>query len=237
VILRENQAVAAAMLVEVRAALTMERAEGLHVSDLIYCLRKSWYRRNGYPERERSVEDESVLLLGQAQHVLVQNCQGEKERRIRMFLDKDGGELHGTVDLVLPDGMPVEIKGTRASSKKAVIESCPQYVEQLASYCVMLGQVKGRLAIWHLMGNYGDTRSPILKVWDAEWAESELRDWTSELVRRADTVLVDWEPGLDDHYEWECKYCPFLNNPCPGGGGRQMGFFYSDELPAWARSE
>jgi hypothetical protein len=233
-LLKENPEAAREMLLAAKAAqeAAHPRAEGLHVSDLIYCLRKAWYRRNGYPEPERSVEDEAILLMGQGHHGLLQ-CQGEYERPV--VINFVAESVHGTVDLVLPDGMPVEIKTTRYSSNKSLMD-LPHYVEQLASYAVALELRDGRLAIWHLNGDYRDNRQPVLRVWDLSLNPVECLMWLDELERRADAVMADWEPGIEDHYPWECKSCPFLltnGGPCPGGGGRMGGFFVNEGLPAW----
>src|SRR3954467_8123632 len=117
-ILRENPAAAAAMIAAAKAtqALAHPRAEGIHVSDLIYCLRKAWYKRNGYTEPE-SVEQDTMFLMGQGHHGLLQ-CEGEYEKAIPLALA--GETVHGTVDLCLPDGTPVEIKTTRYSANKDV---------------------------------------------------------------------------------------------------------------------
>ena len=235
-IITENPAAARAMILAAQAAqdTAHPRAPGLHVSDLIGCLRRAWYRKNEYPEPAQDPEDLTILLMGQGHHGLLQ-CEGQYEVPVILRLSEH--EIHGTVDLLLPGGLPVEIKTTRYSSRKP-LSQLPHYIEQLASYCLALGQYRGRLAIWHLMGDYSQNRKPVLKVYDIEWTDQEMMAWQSELHARADTVSYDWEPDLYEHYEMECGFCPFhidQGGPCPGGPGKEGGFFVQDELPAWAR--
>jgi CRISPR/Cas system-associated exonuclease Cas4 (RecB family) len=235
----ENPRAAEAMIRQAHATheARSPRAEGLHVSDLIYCLRKAWYRRAGVPAPDLHPDELQVLLLGHSQHVLLQ-CEGERERPITLAL---GGEtVHGTVDLLLHGKLPVEIKTTRTSSKKAPQLTAPHYLEQLAAYCLGLRNRSGRLAVWHLHGDYGQHRLPQLKVWDVTFTARELERWEAELSRRVTLVTTDTPPAPGDHYDWECRYCPFheaRGGPCPGGPGREAPFFVDDNLPTWAQGE
>lgn len=240
-ILQENPAAARAMIETAKAAqdAAHPRAEGLHVSDLVYCLRKSWYQRNGYIGPSNP-QDDVILLMGQGHHGLIQNCSGIAVE-LPVELELAGVTVHGTVDLVQAGPLPVEIKTTRSSAKKDVASQSAHYIEQLASYVLALGVTRGRLAIWHLNGDYskGPASNPQLRVWDVEFERVELASWKRELTRRV-IELEDGRPFLPAHYGWECKYCPFHEDkggPCAGGPGRELPFFAQDNLPAWAVGE
>jgi hypothetical protein len=241
VILRENPDAAVAMIAAAKAARAAAhpRAEGLHVSDLVYCLRRAWYRRHGYPEPE-SIEQDTIFLMGEGHHGLLQ-CQGEYE--VPVQLDLDGITVHGTIDLIPPDDVTTEIKTTRYSANKDVANGMAHYIDQLASYVLARGHTRGRLAIWHLMGDYNrkNGQPPLLRVWDIEFEPAELDAWRDELAVRADVVVntdTDDDPLFGaEHYTWECDYCPFnqtKGGPCPGGPGRDLPFFIQNNLPGWA---
>jgi CRISPR/Cas system-associated exonuclease Cas4 (RecB family) len=223
---RENPAVSDQLIraVQARTEELDAREPGLHSSDLIYCLRKAWYRLNGEVEAERTTDGNLTLLIGKGFHTLLE--QGKAEDRV--ILDTAAGPVHGTIDIVeYEDGLPipVELKSTRARAKKPPIDS-PHYLEQLATYCVMLGVTLGRLIVVHLS-------EPTIKAWDVEFAKSELDQWADELESRA-LIVADTQlhPMPGDHWGWECKYCSFHNTLCPGDGGKPqgVGFFGMDSM-------
>lgn len=208
--------------VQARTEAEDAREPGLHASDLIYCLRKAWYRRNGHVEAERDTDGNLTLLIGKGFHTLLEGGRPEDHE----ILDTAAGPVHGTIDMVeYEDGLPipVELKSTRARATKPPIDS-PHYLEQLATYCVMKAVTHGRLIIVHLT-------EPTIKCWDVEFSKFELDQWAEELENRA-LLVSDSELHAEpfDHYAWECRYCSFHNNPCPGGDGRKLGWFSPDQL-------
>lgn len=223
------------------------RAEGLHVSDLIYCRRKSWFRRyarraaikTGVPVPEEYDTDTLVMfLLGHGYHALLE--QGIEERRV--VLDFSGVKVHGTIDgEVRPDGSPHEFKTTRASSARA-IQEVQHYIEQVAAYCLGLGTDHAQLSVIYINGAYnkdGSGMKPTGRTYDLEFTQEELRDWKLELARRAAQLLGDGPPPLPCHRTWECRYCPFnskVGGPCTGGPGDQRHWFQIDTLPSFVES-
>ena len=207
-----------------------DRGEGVHISDLIYCLRKSWYRRQKYVEPALPPQIKLKLLLGEGLGTLLENGVPE----VRAALRTPYGELHGTIDLVqLHEGTVVcELKETRSSSNKSPIDM-PHYVEQIGSYCVLLETTRARLFSAHLLGDYRQAKDPVMKCWDIEFSPQELAAWERELVARMAAVTQPAiPPATDQHYPWECKDCAFnIQNggECPTGTGRG-GFFHSDAV-------
>lgn len=239
-IVRENPPLAKAMLQEALDRLgARERVAGIHVSDLIYCLRKSWYRINGVqPPYDPSSEIESIFALGHGHHAVLQPPENSEVSFI--LLTPDGQGIHGTVDVFWPESpiwdRPTEIKSTRYSANKDTVYGTPHYLEQLASYVLGLGYLEGQLVVWHMMGDYKEHRQPILKAYDVKFEERELTAWQQELYNRAIIVKAKDEPDImgDNHYTWECKYCAFSakrGGPCPTGPGRIAPFFVASNSP------
>jgi hypothetical protein len=61
----ERPDLASVLIRDIEAAYSAKRAEKgnePHVSDILYCLAKAWYRRNGYTGPERDERDILTLL-------------------------------------------------------------------------------------------------------------------------------------------------------------------------------
>jgi CRISPR/Cas system-associated exonuclease Cas4 (RecB family) len=235
---RENPELATGILEAAWArSRAKERVAGLHVSDLVYCLRKGWYKRLLGEPPIGDIHEVSVLLLGEGHHAVLQPAEGSEHS---IVLHTPRHRVHGTVDVWAPSGLlfkhPTEIKTTRTSSNKPLAIGMPQYIDQLASYCLTLEDSCGTLVVWHIFGDYNKVRTPVLRVWDIEFSPDEMERWQAELDRRADLVSGPTKPPIDDqnHYTWECDYCPFnfaKGGPCEGGKGRPVPFFRERGLP------
>lgn len=239
------------------------RSPGMHASDLIYCRRKSWYRRQrgltgGSSEDETlDVRTLALFLMGQGHHAIFQRCIPEHEEHYTLT-DSDGTtyEIVGTPDMDWPEHIgldprlprpPGEIKTTRFSAEKVPDRDIPHYVEQLATYCLMRRIRQGRLYVYHLNGDYNSKRggntgmSPILKCYEFEFSNDELAAWGDALAWRAFQVVNGDErggppEGVGTHYAWECGYCPFNRSkggPCNAPAGMKTGFFVAVTLPVW----
>lgn len=239
-ILRENPQAAKAILEDALSRLnSRERTAGIHVSDLVTCLRRSWYRRRGIlPAESDSSEFESILALGQGHHGVLQPPQNSEVAFL--FITPSGEQVHGHIDVYWPAsplwGQPTEIKSTRYSSSKNAAVDTPHYIEQLASYVLGMGQTKGRLLIWHMMGDYKENRAPVLKCFDIEFTKQEIDDWRQELHDRVELLISPEPPEIENenHYTWECKNCPFhikVGGPCEGAKGREAPFFFQSNSP------
>lgn len=220
------------------------RVEGLHVSDLIYCRRKAFYRKmarlaslkTGVPMPDEYDTDTLVMfMLGHGYHALLE--QGIDERKV--VIPTPYALVHGTIDgEVRPDGSPHEFKTTRASSNKP-IQEVQHYIEQVASYCLGLGTDHAQLTVIYINGGYnknGSGMKPTGKTFDLEFTTQELLNWQRELEHRAYDLVSGRIPSLPCHRTWECGYCPFnqkVGGPCPGGPGEQRHWFQLDTLPSF----
>lgn len=202
------------------------RAEGVHVSDIVACRRKGWYRLNGEPVSPHSIQTLLLFLMGQGHHSLLE--LGEEETHLEITFD--GIRVTGTVDRKEGASVawfPGEIKTTRASAGK-MKTPLDHYVEQAASYAVMSGVDHARIHVVFLLGDYKGAKLPKIKTWDLFFTERELVDWKREMARRAKLIAAPEIPGLDEHEEWECRYCPYnqaIGGSCPAGEGRHYQWF------------
>jgi CRISPR/Cas system-associated exonuclease Cas4 (RecB family) len=232
-----NQTAGAALLEEVGRAheAAIGRLPGLHVTDLVMCRRKAWYRLHGYPAEERSAESNLQMLLGTAFGALL---EAQRNSEVSVVLDLDGTPVHGTIDILelQSDGAPVrvvEIKESRSSSTKSLAK-LGYYTEQVAAYCLATGLQAGRLHICHLLGDWRAAKRPMLNTWDLYFSGPELAAWYEELRQRAAQVLHPLPPSVDHtHWNFECEGCSYHEH-CPGGQGYDMGWFTpQEELVAW----
>lgn len=209
------------------------RTEGLHVSDLVYCRRKAWYRLHGFEEAPRTIDNQLQLLLGTALGALFEE---HFESEVGVTIHLPSADVHGTADLVErgPDGRVTlvgEIKESRSGSNKPV-EAMGYYVEQIASYCLGFACEDARLYIAHLLGDYSGPKLPNFRAHDVHFSSDELIDWEAELERRAEQAMAAQKPScIGTHWVFECSGCGYnidQGGPCPGGQGYTRGFFTKD---------
>jgi hypothetical protein len=236
---RRNQVAANNLIEAAYAANQSDRLHGPpHVTDLTGCLRKAWYYRHHQAREGMDLQGKSRVLLGHTVHRLLEMAD-VKDIKTEQYLFDSAIPIQGTADALgraeWHDGLwqtVYEFKTTEASSKHGP-EKWPQYVEQVAGYCLMADADRGRLYPWHLRGDYKDVRT-LFTAWDLEFTPSELRAWREELMRRADLVLTtSAPPPIGEHQTWECDYCPFhmkKGGPCLGGKGRVASFIPLDRL-------
>lgn len=230
------------LMARVRAKLQARgRAPGLHLTDLIYCLRKSWHRLRHPEWYDAQPPDDAFTLitaLGHAYHWLLERAAEEPRELAGIHYSPDEIEIERTDAW---GKRVVEFKTTRTSATKTLGEM-PNYVEQLASYCLFEGAQYGRLQILHLVGTYSPP-TPKHIAWDLAFDPLELRMWAGELARRKqlleaaqrleDIPLAEHYRGSKGKTDWECDYCPIGPKGaglCPGGGGERMPFFAIDTV-------
>lgn len=196
-----------------------DRPSGIHLSELIYCLTKSWYKRKmpGFQPNEREtllfstgIGLESVML---------------KPHRQQIALEVDG--VNCTADFLADFGPPGEFKTTRRGTKRFIQDIVDGtvsegWVRQILGYMHALtdlikddpSALKVRemmLAALFLMGNYSPP-FPELKVWRMESTDEEVEaNWQWVLYRKAiyEQFLDSDEapPSFQYNMDWECDNC------------------------------
>jgi CRISPR/Cas system-associated exonuclease Cas4 (RecB family) len=212
-----------------------QRLEGPHVTDIVFCRRKGWYRLHGYEAAPREADVNLQMLLGTAFGALLEE---QRHSEVPVELSTRFTVVHGTIDIleVSPDGEPVrvvEIKESRSSSAKP-LAMLGYYLEQVATYCLATGIPDARLHICHLLGDYKGPKRPVFNTWDIRFSEQELLAWRLEVEdRAAQLVAPEPPPALYSHWSFECEGCAY-QKICPGGQGYEMGWFIPrEELIAW----
>jgi hypothetical protein len=235
-----NPAASAALLKRIRSERPAR--SGLHLSGLVYCLRKTWHREHHpqmWAEGGPYGESDDLTLkftLGETVHrVLGGGTEATKTKEA-------DGILYTPDEVVLTERMAdgrkriVEFKTTAYSARKTP-QDMPQYFDQLGGYAAYEGTTLGRLFIIHTRGYYNakgpDGKSmgmdPVLKCYDVEFDPVELAGWRRELARRK--ALVEGAPTFqsipleDVAWDFECPHCPLLGEVCEGLPRDQRGSF------------
>jgi len=177
---------------------------GVHVSDLVFCLREAFFRR--FMPVEPSLRQLGFFVDGARRHRVLQELLGVK---CEVEVEKYG--VVGHVDMLLD--APVEIKTTRA--KKALPN---HYFRQLGYYAVMLDIPCGYLVIQRL--NNKENPWEFIRV---EWSDREFQLLNRELKFRADLFRLalnqrDYRmlPRVGADAAWKCRSCPYRSR-CFGG--------------------
>jgi len=170
--------------------------EGIHVSDLVYCLREAYFRK--VEPAEPSLKQLGFFVDGARRHRVLQELLGVESE---VEVEKYG--VVGHVDILLD--APVEIKTTRA--RNALPD---HYFRQLGYYAVMLDVPRGYLVIQRLNND-----SP-WEFYRVEWSKEELQLLDRELKYRADLLRValnfrDFHmlPRVEESMAWKCRNCPY----------------------------
>jgi len=175
-----------------------------HLTELIYCLARSWYQRVKplpYTPREvalfvAGVGMEKVLLRPHRQHI-EGVCDG----------------IHYDADFLDYDDNVGELKTTRKSMKYLPEEMPLVWEIQVKGYMYDLGKDAATLAALCLMGDYAPP-FPTLGAWHGTASEQELSNTWQWLCWRRDVLLGHLERGEMPRqftYNWsfECDNCAY----------------------------
>jgi hypothetical protein len=217
---------------------------GIHVSELIYCLRKAWQLRQIGDDRvnvlgETGDETVFVWVVGHSHEAIFGqgSVRGKSELKDGIWYTPDFFAepadlielLESTDEDFFTAGKLTEMKSTRASAKKRLDEGdMEHYKDQLASYMAAEGRTEGWIWVFHINGDYyhqttegkgkGAGPKSILKLWHLVFDKRELDRWWETL--RANKVILEGTdmPPAAPSFEFECGYCPVreLIN-CEGG--------------------
>lgn len=217
---KRNQAAADELLEHAIAAWESRsfRQPGPHTSDAIYCLLKAWLRLKGVNTREAVADNPRLaakLFAGNGHHAFL---QVEQDAEAEEYLDLgDGRGYHCTIDLDRDPECPEEIKSTRYSEKKLLIDIA-SYIEQVATYALVRLTKLARIFPLYLNGDYAKNRDPLFTAFDLTFEDFELVAWEKELRRRHIAMTADEPPDPSgEHHAYECDGCPVAKGVVVGG--------------------
>lgn len=179
----------------------------VHISELCYCLRRSYFQR--VAPLSPTVTQLGFYVDGARRHDVIEPLHpGRAEYGKQKF------HIIGTIDVLSSDEMnitpvengithaPVEIKTTRSKS------SLPKdhYIRQLAFYCVLVETNYGWLIIQPLL-NFDEP----FHAYKIEFTAAEMQRWKEELLWRRNLLLYAYIerrpqviPVLDAEDQWLC---------------------------------
>lgn len=183
----------------------------IHVSDLVFCLRKAYFRRVK-PEPPTAVEL-GFFLDGARRHSALEALGlGVAEKEVERF------GVVGHIDVLLDGNAPVEFKTTRMM-KDDISE---HYIRQLAYYCILLNTRFGYLVIQHINERRGEQfqfKKIMLSEADQKMFENEMkvkRAILEEALKNGNwTMLPQGEKWECENKRGKCQY----HEKCWGGGG------------------
>jgi hypothetical protein len=175
--------------------------EGIHVSDLVLCVRRSYFQRiDPKPPTEQTL---AYYVDGARRDLVIKGLLGTRVQPS----NQDGIWFS-------PDGFdenlePIEVKTTRSSK---LIQ--PHYVRQLAYYMVLSKKTRGHL----LVQRVGFQTGAPFESLDLEFDEGDYKQYYDEMISRRDSLLDamrERNPALarhvkrDPEYLWLCSGCPW----------------------------
>ncbi|KKL78715.1 hypothetical protein LCGC14_2022050 [marine sediment metagenome] len=175
-----------------------------HVTELIYCLTRSWYQR----KKPLPFTPREVLLFATGVG-LEQVLLKRHKQQIEGVLDGIGY----ATDFLTYEDYPGELKLTRYSAKKGPDELPSTWRRQILSYLKCNEDDRVLLAILHLMGDYGPP-FPMLKAWQGKATQSEINwNWAWILERKKvymASLETDTPPEqFTTNEDWECDNCGY----------------------------
>jgi len=210
--IRENL-IARRKLLEALKERFLKPRGGWHVTDLLVCPRKTYFRRIGEYE---FMQDEAVLLFtaGRAHHDILEYLPLREFR-----VEKDG--IEGHIDMI--GDRVTEIFTTRTPKTKNP-EDFKMKIMQLEAYLAMVHETEGDLMVFYLMGAWGKDILPDVKIFTVSFEEDEIKEHWSNLVRRKkmlEECIKKRKPPEETGFPWECKNCGFKYK-CHISGGLEM---------------
>lgn len=185
------------------------RKDGIHATDLIYCLTRSWYDKcKPLPP----TPDEVMLFSigwGLQQVMFPIEQQMEPVEIDGIICSPDFKSRAGAAELKTTRMSAMRKNKTTGISDYA--EFPETWVEQIKAYCYVTKQTEYDLLVLHLLGSYNPP-FPILVGWKLtfEWEEI-VQFWYYLMSRKEilDHALLTTMPPTPYQYckEWECKNC------------------------------
>jgi CRISPR/Cas system-associated exonuclease Cas4 (RecB family) len=176
------------------------RDKSVHVTELLYCLRKSYYRRTELSE-EKEIEQRWFFYRGIIFDQLWTNLFPRNQVRVTHRIS-GGPTIVGKIDFIEMDDEPT-LYELKTISNKYAIKNGPkeEHVKQIKFYmwCENIEKVK------LIYVSFAGIAIFEIDVSDAESIVQELEE-TAKLLY--DCLVNEKLPPKTDR-NWECKYCDF----------------------------
>jgi CRISPR/Cas system-associated exonuclease Cas4 (RecB family) len=173
----------------------IDRGTEIHVTDLVYCLRKAYYRITKTPITNTTTVE--YAIIGKTLHNIIENAFTYTEKEIKNY------GITATIDILESHetAIPIEIKTTRMKINNP--QDIPQtYLTQLSYYLAMLDVRCGYLAILNVID--ADLKLFLVEI-EPELAKREMLG-KKQLLEYA---LQQKNPYLLPKLEWQCKSCEY----------------------------
>jgi hypothetical protein len=186
------------------------KREGIHLSTLIYCLKKQQLD-NGDDNSRIVPTDQEVLLFALGWGL--QDVMTPKSTETPT-LEKDGIVYRPDFVFALKDWV-CELKTTRMSSTKGLMRDFPKgWLIYMKGGCVMTGRNTYDLSVLYMMGNWKPP-FPEIKSYRFTFTDEELKDNWDWLITRRNVYKYALESNTPlDPYVWnepyECKNCRYF---------------------------
>ena len=183
---------------------TFYRSPFIHRSDLIYCLRKAFFRMKGITKPKPSPYA-PLAVIGKTLHVLM-----EIYKRREVVKTKFG--FTSSIDMFKEDDKPIEIKTTRANvTLEKLYGTFKTWREQVGTAILFTNEDIGHLFVLNVI-------SGKLNVYDFSFeSETERTAFKKQLLMRK--RLLKRALKIDNYQilpcsEWECRYCEYEGDVC-----------------------
>lgn len=226
----EDSHLATQMLGDLAEEIRLEKKHP-HVTELIYCLTRSWYNRfRPLPPTPKEtmlfvvgVGLEQVLLKAHRQQL---SCCKKHGEDIVTWGRQNGGVgklpegpcpgidgIHYAMDFLDYFDQAGEMKSTRIALDKFLERMPVTWERQVLSYLHCEGKTKSTLAVVHLMGSYKPP-FPDFMCWHGEATPREIAGHWDWMIGRRDILqhyvdLGEPPPQFTYNEDWECGYCAY----------------------------
>jgi len=171
----------------------------ISVTDLVNPRRA--FMQRVHPELQPPLERKEAMMAGRGFHDLFGHAVSSEEY-LEQFVEWEG--IVGVIDVY--QDVPSELKTTAGLEEGTEFRvERPSYVEQLAMYCAMVDETKGRLILYD---RGRDDKEPSLSVQDARF--DDLEAIKQEMRKRRDALAT----ALKEDSAGSLPRCPWLGRGC-----------------------
>lgn len=191
--------------------LSGPRSGGIHLTELIYCLTKSFWKKIS-PLQNTDKENLTMMLgIGLERVIIPESYRAISKTRDGVDYSPDFWTDPSSREMN-------ELKTTRMSSKKTIERNFPEtWIEQIKGYCFCEGKTEYGLAVVHIVGGYNATGfQPEIHSVKFIFEQSELQEYWDYIMYRKDAYIEAFARQVAPipkkwNRAWECKNCAYQN--------------------------